>query len=146
MRQRGPKSAEGASALARFSGLETIQRPNPPSELTDEQAEEWRAVIGRCPADWFPRETFALLCQYVRHVCRARRLAQLADELERSDDFDMKEYRKLMREEIAQSNIIQSLATRMRISQYSSYDAKKTKPNTKSAKMPWDGLLEQQAA
>ena len=146
MRQRGPKSAEGASALARFSGLETIRRPDPPTELTDEQAEEWRAVIGRCPADWFPRETFALLCQYVRHVSRARRLVQLIDEAERSPEFSRKEYAKLLAMEIAQSNIIQSLATRMRISQYSSYDAKKTKPNTKSAKMPWDGLLEQKAA
>lgn len=137
MRQRGRKSSGGALALGQISGLETIQRPKPPSELTEEQAEEWRAVVDRLPADWFGRETFALLAQHCRHVCRARRLAQMLDEAERADGFEIDNYAKLLREEIAQSNIIQSLATRMRISQYSSYDAKKTKPA--SLKMPWDG-------
>jgi hypothetical protein len=144
VRQRGRKSSEGALALGRISGLETIRRPDPPSELTDEQAEEWRAVVDRLPADWFPRETFGLLCQYVRHVSRARRLAQMLDELERSADFDADQYSKLLREEAAQSASIANLATRMRISQYSSYDKKKAKPDP--LKMPWDGLLEQKAA
>jgi len=71
-------------------------------------------------------------------------LAQLADEYERSDEFDMKEYRRILADEVAQSASLANLATRMRISQYSSYDKKKAKPEP--AKMPWDGLLEQQAA
>ena len=145
MRQHGRKSSEAALAIGRLSDIETMKRPDPPSELTDEQAEEWRAVVDRLPADWFGRETFALLTQHCRHVCRARRLAQMLDEKEREDGFDLDEYAKLLREEVAQSNIIQSLSTRMRISQYSSYDAKRLKP-TKPAKMPWDGLLEQKAA
>jgi hypothetical protein len=138
MRQRGRKSGEGAMALARISGLETLRRPDPPSELTDEQADEWRAVVGRMAADWFPRETFGLLCQYVRHVSRARRLAQLADEMERSPGFDVGEYAKLAAMEIEQSRAMASLATRMRISQQSSYDKMKKKPGPTATEMPWE--------
>jgi hypothetical protein len=50
--------------------------------LTDEQATEWWAVVNRLPADWFPRETHALLIQYCRHVVSARRVAQLLTQAE----------------------------------------------------------------
>jgi len=36
-------------------------------KLTDEQAEEWRAVVSRMAADWFPRETHGMLLAYCRH-------------------------------------------------------------------------------
>jgi hypothetical protein len=35
--------------------------------------------VERLPADWFPRETYGLLAQSVRHVTTARRLARLPD-------------------------------------------------------------------
>jgi hypothetical protein len=38
-------------------GIETVKRPDPPGELTDEQATEWRAIVNRLGASWFPRET-----------------------------------------------------------------------------------------
>ena len=145
MRQRGQKSTEAAIALAHISGLETIRRPDPPSELTDEQAEEWRAVVGRLPADWFGRETFGLLCQYVRHVSRARRLAQLADEMERSPGFDIGEYAKVTALEAAQSAAMSSLATRMRISQQSSYN-KMARKAAQSPAMPWEPYIGKKAA
>ena len=143
--QRGRKSAASLIAQARLSGVEVVRRPEPPPELNDEQAEEWRAVVGRLPADWFGRETFALLVQHCRHVSRARKLSQWIEEVERSATPDPVEYTKLLHEEAAQTNAIQALATRMRISQAASYDAKRLKP-TKPSVMPWDGVIDQKAA
>jgi hypothetical protein len=145
MRQNGRRSTEAALALGRSGGLEMIKRPDPPDELTDEQAEEWRAIVGQMAADWFGRETFGLLCQYVRHVCRARRIAQLADEMERSADFDISAYGKLLTMEEEQSRAMSALATRMRISQQSSYDNQKKK-KANPVKMPWDGYAGTQKA
>jgi hypothetical protein len=52
------------------------ERPAPPDELTEEEAEEWRAIASRMPHDWWTRENFPLLCEYCRHIVRARDLAK----------------------------------------------------------------------
>jgi len=48
MRER--KTYSTVEALARATAL--MMRPDAPNDLTDEQAEEWRAVVNRLPADW----------------------------------------------------------------------------------------------
>jgi hypothetical protein len=135
MKQRGRDSA-AANEIAAIGKLETVQRPDAPYDLTDEQVDEWRAVVARLPADWFTRETHALLAQYCRHVVRARRIAQLIDQAEKSDPFDVKEYRDLLRSEEEQSRAIASLATRMRLTQQTTYDKSKKKPAT--GRKPWE--------
>ena len=52
-------------------------------ELSDEEGEEWCEIVDRLPADWFARETHALLVQYCRHVVAARRVSQLIAEFKR---------------------------------------------------------------
>jgi hypothetical protein len=96
VRQRGRKSAAALTVIS-SSGVETVRRPEPPTELTDEQADEWRAVVMRLPADWFPRETHALLTQYCRHVVAARRVAQLIEGAEGAAEFDVETYERLLR-------------------------------------------------
>ena len=81
MGTRGRKSSAELSILT-MSTVETIMRPDAPYDLTDEQADEWRAVVNRMPADWFPRETHGMLTQYCRHVVAARRVAQLVAQAE----------------------------------------------------------------
>jgi hypothetical protein len=63
--------------------LHSNARPEPPEDLTEEQAAEWSAVVDRLPADWFPRETHGLLARYCRHGSRrtlGRLEKPLADE------------------------------------------------------------------
>ena len=72
-------------------------RPEPPEDLTEEQAAEWRAVADRLPADWFPRETHGLLSQYVRHVCTARRIARLLSDMEADPDLNVRDYDRLLK-------------------------------------------------
>jgi hypothetical protein len=72
-------------------------RPEPPEDLTEEQAAEWSAVVDRLPADWFPRETHGLLCQYVRHVCTARRIARLLADMEADPDMNVRDYDHLLK-------------------------------------------------
>jgi hypothetical protein len=121
------------------SPLETIARPDAPYDLTDEQSEEWWAVVNRLPADWFPRETHAVLAQYCRHVVAARRVAQLVTACESGDgegDLDLAKYDMLLRMQEREGRALSSLATRLRITQQATMSEKAKKPS--QAKRPWE--------
>lgn len=135
MGSRGRKSAQSLE-VANLSEVETVPRPDAPYDLTDEQTEEWWAVVSRMPADWFPRETHGLLAQYCRHVVAARRVAQLIAKAEGSKDLDVEEYDRLLKMQEREGRAISSLATRMRISQQASYD--KTRKKGSQVRKPWE--------
>src|SRR5690606_26023062 len=54
-------------------------RPQPPDDLTEDQAAIWRAVVGRLPQAWFPRETHEVLAAYCRHITTHRFLTAEID-------------------------------------------------------------------
>jgi hypothetical protein len=76
--KRGRKSA---SELSVVTGIQSA-RPAAPDDLTQEQAEVWRSVVTRLPANWFPRETFDVLAAYCRHVATHRFLTAEIDRTE----------------------------------------------------------------
>lgn len=136
MKQRGRQSAASVAVIG-AGGIETVRRPNPPHDLSDEQAEEWRAVVNQLPADWFPRETHQLLAQYCRHVVAGRRVAQLIASEEAAEEFDVERYDRLLKMQEREGRAMTSLATKMRMSQQATYDREKKKPRQVSK--PWQG-------
>lgn|SRR6185369_4635275 len=139
MKTRGRDSAASLEIVpfaSKVAPLERVERPRPPADLTDDQAEEWRAVVNRMPAEWFPRETHALLADYCRHVVMARKISQLIQQSEEGETLDVGEYDRLGRMAERESRVIASLATKMRLTQQTTYDKTKKKPST--ALKPWD--------
>ncbi|WP_146618612.1 hypothetical protein [Rhodoplanes elegans] len=134
MTPRGRKSAASLEVLP--AKIEAVQRPDAPYDLTDEQAAEWWAVVNRMPADWFPRETHGMLTAYCRHVVAARRVAQLIEQAEKADPFDVANYNTLLIMQEREGRALSSLATRMRLSQQATFDKKKSKPI--QGKKPWE--------
>ena len=138
MNQRGRKSGAALEMVGRQLVTAT-ERPDPPQELTEEQAQEWSEVINRLPADWFHRENFSLLAQYCRHVVAARRVGQLVDDYGKNEAFDIADYDRLLKMQEREGRALSSLATRMRISQQSTYDAKKGKTRKgEGTRPPWE--------
>lgn len=135
MGTRGRTSA-ASREVGRVEKIETIERPDAPYDLTDEQTEEWWAVVNRLPADWFPRETHGVLSQYCRHVVTARRVAQLVASCESTDPLDLGEYDQLLKMQEREGRALSSLATRLRITQQATLNAKAKKPS--SVKRPWE--------
>ena len=133
-----PRKSLAALSVVAPVGVEEVRRPMPPAELGDEQKQEWLAVVNRVPAEWFPRETHPLLAQYCRHVVAARRIAQLVERMEsfQEDGFDIEEYDRLLKMQEREGRALSSLATRMRMTQQSTYDETKRKPVKKESK-PW---------
>lgn len=136
MEQRGRKSS-AALTIVPSSPVVAVTRPSAPDDLTNEQAEEWTAVINRLPADWFPRETHGLLASYCRHVVAGRRIAQLIANAEKSKALDLDEYDKLLKMQERESRAASSLATRMRLTQQTTYIPTKKKGGP-TIEMPWD--------
>lgn len=135
MGARGPKPAAAYDVPA--VRIESFERPDAPYDLTDAQADVWRAVVNGLPADWFPTETWPLLSQYCRHVVSAEHVAKLIHDLEaKKDGFDVNEYDQLLKMQEREGRALSSLATRMRITQQATYDKSKTKP--KQAKKLWE--------
>ena len=135
MNQRGRQSQAALTVIAE-SGIETIPRPHPPAEFSEEQAKEWNEIVNRLPADWFPRETLPLLEQYCRHVISARKVEQLVTQAEQAETLDVVHYDRLLKMRERESRIISSLGTRMRITQHSQYDKSKKRGSVLTQK-PW---------
>jgi len=135
MGSRGRVSAASLE-VADPKRVETVPRPDAPYDLTDEQAEEWWAVVNRLPADWFPRETHGVLAQYCRHVVTARRVAQLVAACEAEADLDLAQYDQLLKMQEREGRALSSLATRLRITQQATVSAKAQKP--RMVKPTWE--------
>ena len=136
MGTRGRKSAESL-AVANIGQIEIVQRPDAPYDLTDEQVDEWRAVVGSLPADWFQRGNHALLTQLCRHVVAARRVAQLIEQSAAGKDIDQKVFLELLKQQESESRAINALLRSMRLTQQSVMRAETAKRPAK-VKKPWD--------
>jgi hypothetical protein len=114
---------------------------------TEEEAEEWRAIAGRMPHDWFTRKNHPLLAEYCRHIVRARDLAQDIAKFKRfpaevrltSDGIQR--YDMLLRMADRERAAMVNLATRMRLTQQSRYRADKAASAAdrgKTVRKPWE--------
>lgn len=150
MGTRGRTSAAELSVIT-GGGVDTIRRPEPAPDLTSDEAEVWRSVVNRLSADWFPAETLPLLAQYARHAVTARRVAAMIASL---DEECAKAVRdgtpqgevvlgsaktldRLLKMQERESRCLSSLATKMRISQQTTYD-KSRKKGALTPKKPWE--------
>ncbi|MGY4310984.1 hypothetical protein [Bradyrhizobium sp. JR3.5] len=126
-----------AALMVPDNPTEIIQRPDAPYELTDEEADEWRAVVGAMPPGHFMRANFALLSQYSRHVIAARRVAQLIGQVLEQGNFDRKEFGALLQLQATETAAIIRLLRSMRLTQQSVLRAE-TKHPRGPARRPWD--------
>lgn len=137
MKQRGRKSVSDLVVVA----LGPL-RPDPPAELTHEQAEEWRAVVARMPSDWFSREHFPLLAAYCRHVCRARFLAATLDAFRSEwlgEEGGLQRLDKLLAMAERETRCMTALARAMRLTQRSRIgpEVAATKAAQRGGVRPW---------
>lgn len=139
MRKKGGRTSAASleTPTPSTAVIETVSRPDAPYDLTDEQADEWWAVVNRLPADWFPRETHAMLAQYCRHVVAARRIAQLIRAEEQRKKLDIDGYDKLLKMQDREGRAMSSLATRMRMTQLATVAHERAK-KPDIVDNPWD--------
>lgn len=136
MEGRGKKSSASLSVV---SPLSVMPRMSPPDSLSASQKDIWHAVVAPLPADWWDASNAPLLLEYVRAVDMCNLLSlQIEATLAEGDPVALKDLLKLRDMESRRAT---SLATKMRISQQATYNAKNgntAKSKAGAPRKPWD--------
>jgi hypothetical protein len=132
MRQRGRRA--GAALTLVGTQVEVIERPQPPSELTRQEAGIWNAIVAAEPAEWFTVATRPLLAQYCRHVVQAQRLGELL--ADPAHTAFLEDYDKLLAMQRRESQTMAALARAMRLTQQSNETVRQRNMSTPLDR-PW---------
>jgi hypothetical protein len=101
-----------------------VPRPDAPYDLSDAEANVWRAICASMPAAHFSRGNYGLLAQLCRHLVAARMLGAIIAAETKKKQIDTKLYQQLLASQEKQSNMIVKLCRSMRLSQGSVTRAK----------------------
>jgi hypothetical protein len=116
MKRGRPSSAElSIAATLGPAGITRLRRPDPPTDMGEEQAAIWRALTASRPASWFDGAT-GLLTQLVRHVHASGRLAALIAQAERAALFDLPAWLALLAAQRAETASIKACSASLRLS------------------------------
>jgi hypothetical protein len=113
------------------------QRPDAPYDLTDAEAEEWRAIVASMPPTHFARGNYPLLAQLCRHIVASSRVGALLEACSKQKQIDTKQFTQLLALQDRQTRAIAYLSRTMRLTQQSIYrgEAKRVRPLNGQAAM-----------
>jgi hypothetical protein len=142
MAKRGRQSEADAAVVVEGS---FGRRPEPPSDLTEDQAEIWKAVVASEPIDYFKTAALrGLLVDYCRHRASADLVTTAIDlftqEWLRSAE-GAKRYHQLLRMRDLSIRAASDIATKLRLTNQSRYTpqaAATASRNAVSGPKPWD--------
>src|SRR5262245_11159160 len=153
MNKRGRPSQEALyfQGLSIHPGLKSElpgERPEPPAELTQEEAQEWQEIVTRMPPGWFTRETWPVLVQLCRNICTARKVAEVSEVIKgykfkgTGSGQWVRKVKEVAELQMKLAGSIGSLSTKLRLTQQSKYETSKV-AGEQAAKAspglrPWD--------
>jgi hypothetical protein len=142
MKQRGRKSAAELAVVVQGN---FGKRPEPPADLTEDQAEVWRRSVSSEPLDFFSTEILRdLLKGYCRHTATANSLSEIIDSFKPEwlkAAEGAKRYGELLRMRDAEVSAAIRLATKLRVTNQSRYTpraAESASRNTARGYKPWE--------
>jgi len=143
-KKAGRKSAAEIKAPVVLEAVQKLDgRPEAPLSLNDRASAEWFKVVDRMPSDWFGAETLSILQAYCEHVAEGEAIQMMLESVRSTamaDDESYKRYRDLLRDKELQTRAALSCATKMRLTQQSSYTDKSSstaKSKSSQGKKPW---------
>ena len=113
----------------------------PPRTLTEKQKELWLEIVASKPADWFTVDVQSLLVAYVKAITSYDSLSARVDAMELAPgQVDIKDEDKLYAMLERQVRLIQSFATKMRLTNQSRYQnsTAAVKSGKAGPTRPWD--------
>jgi hypothetical protein len=120
-------------------GVATVLAP--PKSLTVRQNELWKEIVLSKPESWFDRLTAPLLSGYVKAIASHEFLASRSDAIEATvADGDLKTLNGIHAMIERQARLIQTFATKLRLTQQSRYTAATAAVVSRRASgtRPWD--------
>lgn len=126
-----------SSAALSVVQVSPVQRVVPPSDLTKEQAAEWKRIVESQPSDWFSPGNASMLAEYVRAITMCHVLeAQVQAAIAADDASEVKAYLDMRDKE---SRRMMALGRSLRLTQQSRYTPQAAATATKraGAARPW---------
>ncbi|MGR3749577.1 hypothetical protein [Paracoccus sp. (in: a-proteobacteria)] len=121
-----------------------VSVPEPPYHLNEEQAAEWRRVVYRMPADWFPPEVQPFLAQFCCHMVTANWLSNLISDLEANECVDpldplpIKQLDLMCKMRDREVRAATTIATKLRFTTQSLRSPDAKKPAVIDGNRPWE--------
>jgi|SRR6266702_610645 len=113
-----------------------LTRPEPPYDLDDEEAIEWRRIVNSMPADHFIPANHHILISLCQHIVEERRAHGLMKAYCRKKDrADVHIYLELRKAKEAESAIVRKLSTSCRITHQSTHNKTAVDLKRASARM-----------
>lgn len=130
-RQRGRKSSAQLSVVP----ISAVRRPEPPDDLSPEEAEIWRATVGGMLADWFGAEVHPVLRCYCTLAVQADNLGRAL----RATAVGDKKFGRLASLHARTARTMVSLATKLRLTPTSNRQSKRDGRDPSGAvRRPWE--------
>lgn len=121
------------------------RRPEPPAELTEDQAEIWRETVSSEAADFFNTAALrSMLADYCRHRASAKTVSDIIDTFKPEwlkAAEGAKRYHGLLRMREMETRAAASLATKLRLTNQSRYTPQAAATAAKNAARgfkPWE--------
>jgi hypothetical protein len=141
---RGPKSA-AEKALALVVAPEFGRRPEPPSELSERQAQIWRETVSSEPPEFFATAaTRGILADYCRHREAAENVSAIIDTFKPEwlkNGEGVKRYQALLRMRETETRNAVTMARALRLtnqSRYVPHAAARAGLNAAKGPKPWE--------
>ena len=128
MKPRG-KPSVGHLSVVPVAGLLPGDRPDAPAGMGAAAAAEWRAIVSRMPPQWFTREQFPVLAALCQATAESNKIAEALSKFQvtlRTDEAKFKRFKELNRMHSAYIMTIGQLSTKLRLTQQSRYDNRKS--------------------
>jgi hypothetical protein len=124
-----PRRSMHAKMLAETGLSAEPERYEPPAELDEKEAEEWRKIVNSMPIDHFIPANLPLLLQLCRHIVDARVVSGKVRAFRRPGDSQQcRLYIDLLRQQDAESLAISRLSRAMRLTQQSHWSRQSVLP------------------
>lgn len=139
MQNRGRKP-DGERHLASVTVL-PVGPAKAPDTLTAEQGKIWTETVASKPPEWFGRDSAPILESYCIAIARRRYISARIEHQMSLKQPSARKCAELLALEVKQTQVIASLATKMRLTQQSRYTPKAAGTASKShpnAKAPWE--------
>lgn len=119
-------------------GSPVVGYPDAPYNLTDAEAEEWRAIVASMQPGYFARSHYPLLTQLCRHVVISNRVAMLIEQCCKKRTFDRAELASLLAMQNAETQALIRLCRQLRLSHQAimRLESRKTRP-APAIEVPW---------
>ena len=143
MNQRGRKSAAAQAAVVIAGGFGT--RPEPPTDLTERQAEIWREIVSSEDPNFFNTGALrGMLSEYCRHREASEGISKIINSFDPQwlkANEGAKRYKDLLKMRDLETRGATSLATKLRLTNQSRYNAQSgatAARNAAKGPKPWE--------